>query len=150
MEHPLGALDVGQHRRFVGNVGLHKVKVWVVAMLFDIGKSSDRKVINDPNPTPNGQQSIDQMAADKPGAPRYDIQSHWHLNRLHRGQVSQSSIDLRRKLMSCCFGAVHTKLQGLSGKSYHQVFMLTHQGRSKCRRGHRSSRLLTVGLDRRR
>ena len=44
-----------------------------VAVLLEIGSTSDGKVVNDPHPPPGLDEPVDEMAADKTGTARDNI-----------------------------------------------------------------------------
>src|SRR4029077_7039204 len=50
----------------------------VVAVLFQVAWVTDAEIVDDANRPPVGEQTIDQVAADEPSTPGYNVQRHNH------------------------------------------------------------------------
>jgi len=76
MKDPLDAFAGRKHRGRVRNVSLDHLAGRRARVLLEIGAAADDETVEHPHAPSAGNQTVDQMAADKPGAARHQIQRH--------------------------------------------------------------------------
>jgi hypothetical protein len=74
-------LDAGtgrHHRRLVRDVALDDFKRRIFSVLIEIGPPAHREIIQYAHATALGQKPVDQVAANEPGSPGYQVQHLEH------------------------------------------------------------------------
>ena len=100
------------HRLGIGYVCLDNLKARIASMLLEVGPAANDKTVEDPNRAPHGNQAIDEMAADEPGAAGYKVDASVGQSRsLQRSCRSTSA----RTLYGLKQAVSNTNPRGLTG-----------------------------------
>jgi hypothetical protein len=73
VKNPIDAFSCGHNGGPISDVALHDLKAAIVNVLLQIGAVADGEIVERANFPALREQTINEVAADKPGAPRYHV-----------------------------------------------------------------------------